>query len=74
MPGAIPPEWGRLPERERTGWRAAARTAFGPLGSLRADLDDARRIAQKIGDVLCANDTHAAKVRAIWALLEARDG
>ena len=74
LPGAIPPPWDKLGDRERAGWRAVARTAFGPLGTLRAERDSYRRLARKVGDVLCGSGTHAAKVRAIWALLEASDG
>lgn len=43
------------------------------LDGARAERDRYRKLAGNIGDVLCTNDTHAAKVRAIWALMEANN-
>lgn len=56
---------GRLAELE-----AEAARLREQLATARAERDSYRRLAVKIGDSLCSNASHAAKIRTIWELTE----
>lgn len=73
--------WREFTDDQRKAWAAADATVAAPLNAeiaslreqlaqARAERDSYRRLAGKIGDSLCSNASHAAKIRTIWELTE----